>query len=67
MATLASKQHLVASLNVMLAAKRDGNKPPFTQDEIIEILSAMAETDAMASNPQLNESVHWQNGPSRAV
>ncbi|RME58984.1 MAG: hypothetical protein D6790_11210 [Caldilineae bacterium] len=65
MAKLATKPHLVASLNVMLAA-REGDEA-LTQEEIVEILSAMAETDAMASNPQPQQRVHWQQAPRRVI
>ncbi len=67
MARLATKPHLVASLNVMLAARQKRGEQSFTQDEIIEILSAMAETDAMASNPPTTQQVHWQTAPSRVI
>jgi len=67
MARLATKPHLIASLNVMLATRqqRDGEK--FTQEEILEILCAMAETDALASNPPMHQQIHWQTSPSRVV
>ena len=67
MATLATKPHLVASLNVMLASREHEKNDAFTLEEIIEILSAMAETDAMASNPIVNQSVHWQTSPAKVV
>jgi len=67
MAHLSTKPHLVASLNVMLAARQNKGEEIFTQDEIIEILSAMAETEALTSNPPKNQPAHWQTGPARAV
>ena len=67
MAQLATKPHLIASLNVMLAARQKRGEVTFTQDEIIEILCAMAETDAMASNPPPIQQVHWQIAPSRVI
>lgn len=67
MAHLSTKPHLVASLNVMLAARKNKGEETFTQDEIIEILSAMAETEELASNPPKNQSAHWQTGPARMV
>jgi len=67
MAQLATKPHLVASLNVMLATRQKQGEETFTQEEIVEILSAMAETDAMASNPPATQQVHWQTAPSRVI
>ena len=65
MAKLGTKPHLVASLNVMLASRDEDEA--LTQDEIIEILSAMAETDAMSSTAQVQRSVHWQQAPRRVI
>lgn len=67
MAKLGSKPFLVASLNVMLAARNKNNKDALSEDEIVEILSAMAETEAMASGAHIAEEVHWQNGPRTIV
>lgn len=67
MARLATKPHLVASLNIMLATRQKQGEADFTQDEIIEILSAMAETDAIASEPPTIRQVHWQAAPSRMI
>ncbi|MBI3959023.1 MAG: hypothetical protein HY328_09455 [Chloroflexi bacterium] len=67
MAQLATKPHLIASLNVMLAARQKRGEVAFTQEEIIEILCAMAETDAMSSNPPTTQQVHWQIAPSRVI
>ena len=65
MARLATKPHLIASLNVMVATRQKRGEEPFTQDEIVEILSAMAETDAIASEPPISRQTHWQAAPSR--
>ncbi|MBX3054031.1 MAG: hypothetical protein KF753_21315 [Caldilineaceae bacterium] len=67
MARLATKPHLIASLNVMLATRQKRGEETFTQEEIIEILSAMAESDAMASSPPSPQQVHWQTAPSRII
>ncbi|MCL4835225.1 MAG: hypothetical protein KJZ86_22495 [Caldilineaceae bacterium] len=67
MARLATKPHLIASLNVMLAARQKRGEETFTQEEIIEILSAMAETDALSSSPPTTQQIHWQQPPSRAI
>lgn len=67
MARLAAKPHLVASLNIMLVTREKRGGEKFTQEEVIEILSAMAETDAMTTNPPTAQPVHWQNAPSRTV
>jgi len=67
MAHLATKPHLIASLNVMLATRQKQGEETFTQDEIIEILSAMAETDAVASESPSPRQVHWQAAPSRII
>ncbi len=67
MAQLATKPHLVASLNMMLTVQQKQGHETFTQDEIIEILSAMAETHDMASNPPKAQQVHWQTAPARVV
>jgi len=67
MARLATKPHLIASLNVMLAAKKNKDKKTFTHDEIIEILSAMAETDAIASSPPSYQQVYWQAAPNHII
>lgn len=67
MAKLATKPHLIASLNVMLATRQKRGEETFTQDEIIEILSAMAESDAISSGPPSPQNVHWQTAPSRII
>lgn len=67
MARLATKPHLIASLNGMLASRQKRGEETFTQEEIIEILSAMAETDALASSPPTAQQVHWQQPPSRTI
>ncbi len=67
MAQLATKPHLIASLNMMLTAQQKQGHETFTQDEIIEILSAMAETHDMTSNPPKAQQVHWQTPPARVV
>ena len=67
MARLATKPHLVASLNVMLAVRQKRGEQSFTQDEIVEILCAMAETDALASSPPAIQQVYWQTAPSRVI
>ena len=67
MAQLATKPHLIASLNVMLAARQTRGEVAFTQDEIIEILCAMAETHAMTTNPPTPQQVHWQTAPIRMI
>lgn len=49
MATLATKAYLVASLNIMVAARQHNNpKEAFTDDEIVEILLMMAANAANA-------------------
>jgi hypothetical protein len=67
MAYLATKPHLIALLNLMLTARKTQGEEAFTEGEIIEILSAMAETDALATNPPINPPMHWQNAPSRII
>lgn len=67
MARLATKPHLIASLNVMLATRQRRDGETFTQDEIIEILSAMAETDAISTETSSHRQVHWQTAPSRII
>lgn len=61
MAKLATKSYLVASLNVMVAA-RQATKPAqaFTNHEIVEILMAMAENEAFAMNTRASRSHYWQ-------
>ena len=67
MARLGTKPHLIASFNVMLATRHKQGEKIFTQDEIIEILSAMAEMDALVSAPPTTQSVYWQTAPSRII
>lgn len=51
MASLATKPYLAASLNIMVAARaQETPHAAFTEDEIIEILLAMAENDSMYNN-----------------
>ena len=53
MATLAARQEIIAAFNIMIAA-RLGEKihAPFTPEEIVDILTAMAEADGMAAQPR---------------
>lgn len=68
MARLATKPHLVASLNVMLASRKNREEGLIlSQKEIIEILSAMAENDALTTNPHINTPIHWQPEPTKLV
>ena len=67
MAQLATKPQLVASLNMMLTAQKQQGDARFTEEEIIEILSAMAETHAMSSNPPQTQPMHWHTTPARVV
>ncbi len=69
MATLATKSYLVASLNVMVAARQATNPTQaFTEDEIVEILMAMAENEAFAINTRASRSHYWQySGSSELV
>jgi hypothetical protein len=65
MAELATKAYLIASLNVMVAARQhERPEQAFTDDEIAEILLAMAENNASlkASSPVR---CYWQNNSGR--
>lgn len=51
MAFLATKPYLAASLNIMVAARaQETPQAAFSDEEIIEILLAMAENDSMFNN-----------------
>ncbi|MCB0114892.1 MAG: hypothetical protein KDD84_12415 [Caldilineaceae bacterium] len=51
MAYLATKPYLAASLNIMVAARaQETPQAAFTEDEIVEILLAMAENDSLTNN-----------------
>ncbi len=68
MAKLGAKPHLVASLNVMVAAqhKKDKNRR-LSPEEIAEIVTAMAETEARLANPPKTEPDYWQPTPPRIL
>jgi hypothetical protein len=65
MATVASRLYIVAAFNIMIAA-RIGEKthPPFSREEILDILTAMAEADDVVSNPPVESRNRWQWAPA---
>lgn len=64
MGKLATKPYLAASLNIMVASRQVGkSKQDFTNDEIVEILLAMAENDSIAANREGGQKQHWQHDP----
>lgn len=68
MAKLAAKAYLIASLNVMVAARQHSNPDQaFTNDEIVEILMTMAENEAFAINTRASRSHYWQYTNSREL
>jgi hypothetical protein len=67
MATLATKPYLVASLNIMVAARQHDNpKEAFSNDEIAEILLMMASNYANVLRPPI-EASRWQHKPTERV
>lgn len=50
MAKLAAKSETVAKLNALLASPTEDGRPPFSDDEIVEILAFMSEGE-VASLP----------------
>jgi hypothetical protein len=56
MGKLATRPYLAASLNTMVASRQVGkSKQDFTNDEIVEILLAMAENDSVAANKEVGQ------------
>lgn len=61
MGKLATKPYLAASLNIMVASRQGGkSKPDFTDEEIAEILMAMAENDSAAGRNEHGRNQYWQ-------
>jgi hypothetical protein len=64
MGKLATKPYLAASLNILVASRQVGkSKQDFTNDEIAEILLAMAENDSVAANGGAGQSQRWLHEP----
>ena len=68
MAHLATKPYLVASLNVMVAARQHSRPDQaFSNDEIVGILMAMAENEAIAAHRQSDRTKTWHHGPTKLI
>jgi hypothetical protein len=67
MAKLSSNQHLVASLNVMVASRngKEGQENQLNNDEIASILLAMGEAEAQNQRQSVNRG-RWHSGFGRA-
>jgi hypothetical protein len=64
MGKLATNPYLAASLNIMVASRQVGkSKQDFTNDEIVEILLAMAENDSVAANKEVGQRHLWPHDP----
>jgi hypothetical protein len=64
MGKLATKPYLAASLNILVASRQAGkSKQDFTNDEIAEILLAMAENDSIAVKGESGQGQHWFHEP----
>jgi hypothetical protein len=61
---LATKPYLAASLNILVASRQVGKaKQDFTDDEIVEILLAMAENDSNVVNKEFDRTQCWRHEP----
>ena len=64
MAQLAAKAYLVASLNIMVAARQSqGSEQAFRVDEIIQILLAMAESSLVTAEAYSTPKATWHSRP----
>lgn len=67
MGKLATKPHLAASLNILVASRQgEKSKSDFTNDEIAEILLAMAENDSAPAKGELGRNQRWLHEPKGA-